>query len=89
LPGAQAAVHVVAEPSLKRPAEQFWHMLDVPSMKNWALPQQVLVPLVMHRLTPLLHDPVHDVHAAKLAPPAALNNPAGQVLHAVAAPLTE
>jgi hypothetical protein len=57
-------VHVVPEPSLNKPAEQFWQMLFVPSMKYWLVPQHTLELAPVHRLiSPAAQDPLQSVHA--------------------------
>jgi len=48
-------------------------------MKYWLVPQQVLVPLVMHRLVPEEQDPPQSVHAIA---PMSLYLPGEHMVHA-------
>lgn len=77
-------MHVVAEPSLKRPPPHGWQAVDVPSMKYWLVPQQVLVPLVRHRFDPVAQEPEQELHEPTPVAPAPLKYPAGHDTHAVA-----
>jgi hypothetical protein len=79
-PGAQAAVHVVAEPSLKRPAPHGWQAVDMPSMKYWLVPQHTFELVPVHRLVPEEQDPPQSVHDAAPMP---LYFPGGQRIHVV------